>query len=137
MINLSYSYLVFTLCESAFRVAVVVTCCGKALSDGRVRLSLLSPKISNVMSNMVTLRNLKRLAGIDESCRSTYANGLVVLMCEFMSTGSHIVKITSTVLLLRDLRRKDLNSTDFKPRLFKTARFNLYAYIGYRRTEYS
>jgi len=75
---------------------------------------------------MVTLRNLIRLAGTALSYKSIYVNDFVALVCEFIITGFHIVEYTSTVLFSRDLRRKDLNSTDVKTRILKTTGFHVF-----------
>ena len=51
--------------------------------------------------NMVTLRNLLRLAGTSLSYKSIYANGFVVSVYEFIITGLHIVEFTGTALFSR------------------------------------
>lgn len=75
---------------------------------------------------MVTLRNLLRLAGTALSHKSIYANGFVVSVYEFIIAGFHIVEYTDTVLFSRDIRRKDLKSTDVKIRIIRTTGFNLF-----------
>lgn len=75
---------------------------------------------------MVTLRNLIRLAGMALSYESKCNNGSVVLVYGFIIAGLCIVKFTSTTLSSRDIRRRNLISTDIKSRILKTTGSNLY-----------
>lgn len=77
------------------------------------------------MLNMVTLRNLIRLAGMALSYKSMHVYGSVVLVYEFIITGLRIVEVTNTALSWRDMRRRNLNSTDIKIEIIRTARSNL------------
>jgi hypothetical protein len=83
---------------------------------------------------MVTLRNLIRLAGMALSYEFKCNNGSVALVYEFIMAGLRIVKFTNTALFSRDIRRRNLTSTDIKPRILKTTGSNLY---GGRRSIHS
>jgi hypothetical protein len=83
---------------------------------------------------MVTLRNLRRLAGMALSYESMCNNGSIVLVYEFVITNLHIVKFTSTAFFSKSIRRRNPTLTDNKPRILKTIGSNLY---GKRRSIYS
>ena len=63
---------------SVIEVAIVVTRCGKASIDSKLRSSIGRPRLFSAMLDMVTIRNLIRSAGTALSYRLIYTNSLVV-----------------------------------------------------------
>lgn len=110
--------------ESVIEVAIVVTRCGKASIDSKLRSSIERPRLFSAMLNMVTMRNLIRSAGTALSYRLIYTNSLVVEWLIPCVQGIN-QKSTHTALLSGDYERKNLSLIDYKIGIIKTTGFNL------------
>ena len=100
------------------------TRCGKAPMGSKLRLSVNGQDYLIAMLDMITIRNLIRLAGTALSYRLLYTNSLVV---EWIASCVQEVnqKNTRTALLSGDYKRKNLSLTDYKNEIVRTTGFNL------------
>ena len=109
---------------SVIGVAVVVTRCGKAPIDSKLRSSIRRSILFSAMLDMNTIRNLIRSAGTALSYRFMYTNSLVVEGLTLCVQNVNQEK-PRTALLSGDYERKVLSLTDYKTGIIKTTGFNL------------
>jgi group II intron reverse transcriptase/maturase len=109
---------------SVVGVAIVVTRCGKAPIDSKLRSSVYDQDYLSAMLDMITIRNLTRSAGIALSYKLLYTNSFVV---EWLTSCVQEVnqENTRTALLSGDYERKNLSLTDYKTGIIRTTGFNL------------
>lgn len=109
---------------SVVGVAIVVTRCGKAPIDSKLRSSVYDQDYLRAMLDMITIRNLTRSAGTTLSYRLLYTNSLVV---EWLTSCVQEVnqENTRTALLSGGYERKNLSLTDYKTGIIRTTGFNL------------
>ena len=109
---------------SVIGVAFVVTLCGKAPIDSKLRSSVCDQDYLNAMLDMITIRNLTRSAGIALSYKLPYTNSFVA---EWLTSCVQEVnqENTRTALPLGDYERKNLSLIDVKTGIIRTTGFNL------------
>ena len=114
----------FLYIGSVLWVAFVVTQCGKAQSDGGVRLSIYNQDSPMRFLDKTTLRNLKRSAGTALSYWSKNTNDHVEGCLDSCVQVSKL-RNTPTALYSKDQDRKSLSLIDVKTGILRTTGFNL------------